>query len=212
MDRIGQADRQTITRLLLQWSDGSTDALDRLIPLVHTELHRIAERSLRREDGNHTFQPTDLVNEAFLKLFDQKQVEWQNRMHFFGIAANLMRRILVDHYRKQHADKRGGGATKVSIDSVFDLPELPGKEWSEQDKINLLALNQALEKLKELDPEKCSVVELRYFFGLSVEDTATAMNIAVSTVVRHWRWARAFLYRTLKEETPDGQTAMETDG
>ena len=195
---------EDVTQLLLAWSSGDAEALDRLIPLVYTELHRIAERSLRREAEGHTLQPTALVNEAFLKLFDQTRVEWQNRLHFFGVAANLMRRILIDHARKHLAGKRGGGVVKVPLESLFNVSEstlATGQlEWSDDKYVELLALNEALEKLEKLDPGKCRVVECRYFFGLTVEETAVALSVSAATVVREWRAARAFLFRALSKK------------
>lgn len=192
---------EDLTQLLVAWSNGDKQALDQLIPLVYSELHRIAERSLRREAEGHTLQPTALVNEAFLKLFRQSEVEWQNRLHFYGVAASLMRRILIDHARKSQADKRGGGIVKVPLDSIFNLSEsllsAGTLDWSDEKQVELLALNEALEKLEALDPEKCRVVELRYFFGLTVEETAVALSISTATVVRQWRAARAILYRAI---------------
>lgn len=212
---MDQPDPQTITQLLLDWSNGQRQALERLLPLVYTELHRIAERSLRREGEGHTLQPTALVNEAFLRLFDQARVEWQNRLHFFGVAANLMRRILIDHARKHHAGKRGGGARKVSIDSLLNLSEemiTNGRfDWSDEKYVELLTLNNALEELEKLDPEKCRIVELKYFFGLTVEEIAVALNVSVATVVRQWRAARAFLYRAINKEVSDGSITLEKD-
>lgn len=211
---------EDVTQLLLAWSNGDRQALDRLVPLVNTELHRIAERSLRREADGHTLQPTALVNEAFLKLFDQTRVEWQNRLHFFGVAANLMRRILIDHARKNLAGKRGGDVVKIPLESLFNVSEstlATGQlEWSDDKFVELLALNEALEKLEELDPGKCRVVECRYFFGFSVEETALALGVSAATVVREWRAARAFLYHALaKKESPhalgNDPATLETD-
>lgn len=212
---MDQPDPQTITQLLLDWSKGDRQALESLLPMVYTELHRIAERSLRREGEGHTLQPTALVNEAFLKLFDQTRVEWQNRLHFFGVAANLMRRILIDHARRHHASKRGGGAKKVSVDSLLNLSKemiTEGRfEWSDEKYVELLTLNNALEELEKLDPEKCRIVELKYFFGLTVEETAVALDVSVTTVVRQWRAARAILYRAIKKEVSDGSITLEKD-
>jgi len=192
---------EDLTQLLVAWSNGDKQALDQLIPLVYTELHRIAERSLRREAEGHTLQPTALVNEAFLKLIDQTRVEWQNRLHFYSVTARLMRRILIDHTRKHLAGKRGGDVVKVPLESFFNASEstlATGQpEWSDDKFVELLALNEALEKLEELDPDKCRVIECRYFFGLSVEETAVALNVSAATVVREWRAARAFLHRAL---------------
>ncbi len=211
---------EDITQLLLAWSDGDRQALDRLVPLVYTELHRIAARSLRRENEGHTLQPTALVNEAFLKLFDQSRIDWQNRLHFFGVAANLMRRILIDHARRHLADKRGGDVVKVPLESLFNVSEdtlATGRlDWSDDKLVELLSLDEALNKLERLDPDKCRVVECRYFFGLTVEETAAALNVSAATVVREWRGARAFLHRALaKKESshanPNDTATLETD-
>lgn len=212
---MDQPDPQTITQLLLDWSNGNRQSLERLLPMVYTELHRIAERSLRREGEGHTLQPTALVNEAFLRLFDQSRVEWQNRLHFFAVAANLMRRILIDHARKHHAGKRGGGARKISIDSLLNLSKemiTDGRlDWSDEKYVELLTINNALEELEKLDPEKCRIVELKYFFGLTVEETAVALDVSVATVVRQWRVARAILYRAINKEVSDGSITLEED-
>lgn len=212
---MDQPDPQTITQLLLDWSKGERQALERLIPVVYTELHRIAERSLRREGEGHTLQPTALVNEAFLKLFDQTRVEWQNRLHFFGVAANLMRRILIDHARKHHANKRGGGAKKISIDSLLNLSKemvTDGRfDWSDEKYVELLTINNALEQLEKLDPQKHSIVALKYFFGFTVEETAAALDVAVATVVRQWRTAKTFLYHEITKEALNGSITLEKD-
>ena len=211
---------EDITQLLLAWSGGNRQALDCLVPLVYTELHRIAERSLRRAAEGHTLQPTALVNEVFLKLFDQTRVEWQNRLHFFGVAANLMRRILIDHARKRLAGKRGGDVVKVPLESLFNVSEdtlaTGCLDWSDDKLVELLSLNEALEQLEKLDPDKCRVVECRYFFGLTVEETAVALDVSAATVVREWRGARAFLHRALaQKESPDAKgtdpTTLETN-
>ncbi|MGE0885789.1 MAG: sigma-70 family RNA polymerase sigma factor [Blastocatellales bacterium] len=213
---MSHVDPRTVTHLLVSWNEGDRGAFDQLIPLVYAELHRIAERSLHQEQEGHTLQPTALVNEAFLKLCDQTRVEWQNRLHFFAVAAKLMRRILLDHARKHHAAKRGGYAKKIPLDSLLNLSEeqitRSGFEWSDEKTLELMALEDALQELEELDPEKCHVVELRYFFGLTVEETADALGVSVPTVVRQWRAARAFLYRSInKQEIHDGETSVETD-
>ncbi|MCI0336379.1 MAG: sigma-70 family RNA polymerase sigma factor [Acidobacteria bacterium] len=178
-----------ITQLLLAWSDGEREALDKLLPLVYRELKRLAERYLRRERSGHTLQPTALVHEAYLKLIDQKHVRWQNRAHFFGVAAQAMRRILVDHARSFQSEKRGGSETKISFDEGLDLS---GERANE-----LIALDDALKSLAELDPQKSRIVELKYFGGLSLEEIAEALGVSRATVVRQWRLARAWLYSEL---------------
>lgn len=212
---MDQPDHQTITQLLLDWSKGDRLAMEQLIPMVYAELHRIAERSLRREAESHTLQPTALVNEAFLKLFDQTRVEWQNRLHFFGVAARLMRRILIDHARKHHASKRCGGAKKIPFDSLLNLSEdqitNTRFDWSDAKYVELLALNDALEELERLDSDKARIVELKYFFGLTVEEIAVALHVSVATVVRQWRAARTFLYHAINKEVLDETDSLETD-
>ena len=174
-----------ITRLLLAWSEGDRGALERLLPLVYRELKQIAERYLRRERQDHTLQTTALVHEAYLKLIDQRDVRWQNRAHFFGVAAQAMRRILVDHARSYKTDKRAG--VKISLeDENIDV--------SEQRAGELLALDDALDKLVQIDPQKSRIVELRFFGGLSIEETAEVLDIGTATVNRQWRLAKAWLY------------------
>jgi RNA polymerase sigma factor (TIGR02999 family) len=174
-----------VTRLLQQWSNGQEQALDRLLPHIHDELRKLAAGYLRRERPDHTLQPTALVNEAFLKLIDQRAVKWQNRAHFFGIAAQAMRRILVDHARAHAADKRGGGVRKVPFDdaSVSSLPM----------DVDLIALDEALTRLAAIDPQQSRVVELRFFGGLTMEETAEVMRISPATIGREWRMAKAWL-------------------
>jgi RNA polymerase sigma factor (TIGR02999 family) len=180
-----------ITQLLVDWSKGDQKALDKLLPLVYGELHRLAGNCLRRERPGHTLQPTALVNEAYLKLIDQKHAKWQNRAQFFGVAAQLMRRILVDHARKHQATKRGGpDQQRLSITSAERLVKQP--------EIDLLALHEALEDLAKLDPQQERIVELRFFGGLSIEDTAEVLGIGHATVERDWKMARAWLRRNLE--------------
>ncbi len=184
-----------ITQLLVAWGDGDQAALEQLIPLVHRELHRLAKGYLHQERPGHILQTTALVNEAYLRLIDWKDVHWQNRAHFFGVAAQLMRRILVDCARTRHQDKRGGAACQVSLDeavtvSVERLPEL-------------IALDEALEQLAVFDPRKSRMVELRFFGGLSEEETAEALKVSPRTVRREWSLARAWLYHELKRGKPD---------
>src|SRR5205809_1759724 len=181
---------ENVSQLLVKWGEGDQAALDQLMPLVYSELRRLASNYLRRERQNHTLQPTALVNEAYLKLIDQKSARWQNRAHFYGVAAQLMRRILVDHARQHQAAKRGGPSLeRLSITSAGQLGEKPD--------LDLLALNEALEELKTFDPQQERIVELRYFGGLSIEETAEVMGVGHATVERDWKMARAWLRRKL---------------
>jgi RNA polymerase sigma-70 factor (ECF subfamily) len=178
---------QHLTQLLAAWSGGDQSALDRLLPLVEAELHRLAHHYMSHERQDHTLQTTALVNEAYLKLIDQR-VEWQNRAHFFGIAAQIMRRILIDHARRRLGPRHGGGNT-VSLDEVAVVSDERASE--------LVALDEALTKLADVDERKSKVVELRYFGGLSVEDTATVLGVSTETIRREWLRARAFLHREM---------------
>lgn len=178
-----------ITQLLEKWSKGDEKALDQLMPLVYDELHRIAEGYLRRERREHTLQPTALVNELFLKFFDQNSMSWQNRAQFFGVAAQIMRRILVDHARAHHTAKRGGDRLAVSLKDIAAFGAQPDTD--------LLALHDALNQLEELDPVQGRIVELRFFGGLTIRETAEVMQISHATVEREWRTAKAFLKREL---------------
>ncbi len=186
-----------ITLLLEQWSDGDQAALAELVPLVYDELRGLAAAYLRREPRGHTLPTSALVNEAFLRLVEQKRVQWRNRTHFFGIAARLMRRILVDHARRYLYAKRGAGARRLSLDQ---LPELGVMRPDE-----LVALDDALCDLAVLDPDQVRVVELRYFGGLTGEEIGELLGISIPTVTRRWRMARAWLYRYLSAEVDDGQ-------
>jgi RNA polymerase sigma factor (TIGR02999 family) len=180
-----------ITELLIDWSKGDQSALEKLMPLVYNELRRLATNYLRRERASHTLQPTALVNEAYLKLIDQRNAKWQNRAHFFGISAQLMRRILVDHARQHQAVKRGGSAQqRLSITSAEQIIQQP--------EIDLLALNEALEELSQIDPQQGRIVELKFFGGLSIEETAEVLGISHATVERDWKMARAWLRRKLE--------------
>jgi RNA polymerase sigma factor (TIGR02999 family) len=180
-----------ITQLLVDWSNGDQKALDKLMPLVYRELRRLASNYLRRERPGHTLQPTALVNEAYLKLIDQKSARWQNRAQFFGVAAQLMRRILVDHARAHQADKRGGSdQQRLSITSAERLVQQP--------EVDLLALHEALEELATLDPQQERIVELRFFGGLSIEETAEVLGVGHATIERDWKMARAWLRRKLE--------------
>ena len=187
-------DRSQVTELLKQWTDGRQDALDQLIPRIYAELRKLASSYLRRERADHSLQPTALVHEAFLKLVDQRAVQWQNRAHFFGIAAQAMRRILVDHARAHAAEKRGSGERPVAIDD-----NLPGGAGVD---LNVIALDEALCKLAALDLQQSRIVELRYFGGLTMEETAEALKISPATVGRDWTVAKAWLYAELKPEIP----------
>lgn len=179
-----------ITQLLVRWGSGDKTALDQLMPLVQSELRRLAGNYLRRERPGHTLQPTALVNEAYLRLIDQRSARWQNRAHFYGIAAQLMRRILVDHARVKHAEKRGGSKQeRLSITSARALATKPD--------LDVLALHEALEELKTIDPQQERIVELKFFGGLSIEETAEVLGIGHATVERDWKMARAWLRRKL---------------
>lgn len=174
-----------ITELLAAWNDGDETSLEQLFPVVEQELRCIAHRYMRRENPNHTLQTTALVNEAYLKLVDQTRVSWQNRAQFFAISAQIMRRILINHARDRRADKRGGGAIHVELEDI--------SAFSYEKSEELLALDEALENLKKFDALKSRIVELRYFGGLTLEETAEVLKISVPTVSLHWRMARAWL-------------------
>ena len=185
-----------ITQLLVDWSKGDQKALDKLMPLVYSELRRLAGNYLRRERQGHTLQPTALVNEAYLKLVDQRNAKWQNRAQFFGVAAQLMRRILVDHARAHQAEKRGGlDQQRLSITSAG---QIGAKPVISEPTIDLLALHEALNELAEIDPQQSRIVELKFFGGLSIEETAEVMGIGHATVERDWKMARAWLRRKLE--------------
>ena len=182
--------------MLIQLSEGKSQVVDDILPLIYDELRSLASNYLRRERSDHTLQPTALVHEAYIKLIDQTQVKWQNRAHFFGIAANIMRRILVDYARKHGADKRGGAAEKLPLEEEIMIV-------SEGKSAELLALDEALENLSKIDPQKSKIVELRYFGGLSVEETAEVLGVSEITVKRHWRMAKAWLYGQLSSENAE---------
>jgi RNA polymerase sigma factor (TIGR02999 family) len=183
---------QEITRLLADWGRGDREALDKLTPLVHAELRRIARRQMGGERAGHTLQATALVNEAYLRLAGQQGFEWRDRAHFYAVCAQVMRHVLIDHARAHARDKRGGGALHVSLD---EAAVMSGEGASE-----LMALDEALRALEEVDPQKGRVVELRYFAGLSIEETAEALGVSPTTVRREWRRAKAWLYRAIAEE------------
>jgi len=176
-----------ITKLLVEWSDGRKAALDEVLPLIEGELRRIAHRYMNKERAGHTLQTTALVNEAYLRLIDQNRVKWQNRAHFFAISARMMRRILVDHARSKHYAKRGGHAVHVSLAATEPISNGPTAE--------ITALNEALIRLERLDPRQAHVVELRFFGGLTIKETAEAMGISSDTVKREWTTAKAWIYR-----------------
>jgi RNA polymerase sigma factor (TIGR02999 family) len=181
---------KVITRLLVGWGHGDIAAFDQLVPLVYDELHQVAARRLRHERANHTLQPTALVHEVYVKLVDQDRVQWKNRAHFFAIASRLMRRILVDHARGHNAAKRGGGGPMLSLDDAGDVAGL-------QADVSLLALDEALSQLETLDAVQAQIIELRYFGGLTIEETAVVVHVSPATVGREWNVARAWLYREL---------------
>lgn len=186
-----------VTRMLVNWSNGDKSALDELLPLVYDELRRQAAAYLRREAPGHTLQATALVNEAFLRMIDQTQVTWQNRAHFFGAAANLMRQILIQHARAKHAEKRGGEAQKLCLDEVSGLADSLTKE----ENLDLIALDDALNDLAQIAPQQSRVVELRYFGGLSIEETAEVLGISPATVKREWTMAKAWLHREISRNS-----------
>jgi RNA polymerase sigma-70 factor, ECF subfamily len=178
-----------ITQLLAEWSDGNQSALDELYPLVYEELHRLARRYMSRERKGHTLQTTALINEAYVRLVDQKNVHWANRSHFFAISAQIMRRILIDHARRHAYAKRGGGAQQVSLEEVAVV--------AREQSAEIIRLDEALKILAKMDPRRCHVVELRYFGGLSNEEIAEVLKVSENTVTRDWNLARAWLYQQL---------------
>jgi RNA polymerase sigma factor (TIGR02999 family) len=181
---------QEISVLLRRWGDGDRESLDHLLPLVYDELHKQARRYLRRERQDHTLQTTALINEAYIKLIGQTQVEWESRNHFFAIAAKMMRRILVDHARTKHRDKRGGDDVKLPLDEAMHVA-------IDEGNVDLVALDDALVRLEKVDEQQARVVELRYFSGLSLEETAEALKISRATAARDWAMAKAWLHREL---------------
>jgi len=179
-----------VTRLLQDWSIGNRDALDQLLPLVYNELRRLAHSYLKSERPDHTLQTTALVHEAYLKLIDQHSVNWQNRAQFFALSAQAMRRILLDNARRHTAAKRGSGGQRISLDEVASVSREGANEA-------LIALDFALQKLETIDPEQSRIVELRYFGGLTIEETAEVLKTSPSTIQREWTIARAWLYRVI---------------
>ncbi|HKE56690.1 MAG TPA: sigma-70 family RNA polymerase sigma factor [Pyrinomonadaceae bacterium] len=183
---------ENVTQLLLGWGNGDKEALDQLMPIVYDELRRQAARYLRRERAGHTLQTTALINEAYIRLVDQKRVHWQNRAHFFGIAAKMMRRILVDHARTKKRAKRGGSDVRVSLADATLV--------SKSRDLDIVALDQALERLGKVDEQQARVVELRFFSGLTVEETAEVLSISAATVKRDWSMAKAWLHREITDD------------
>jgi RNA polymerase sigma factor (TIGR02999 family) len=182
-------DQRDVTRLLVNWSNGDRQALEALLPLVYDELRLLAGRYLRRERSGHTLQSTALVHEAYLRLIDQRNVQWQNRAHFFAVAAQMIRRILVDHARKTQTEKRGGHAPRLSLDEAMAVA---------QDRdVDLVALDDALNGLAEIDDQQAKIVELRFFGGLSIEETAEVLKISPATVKRDWVMAKSWLFREM---------------
>ena len=181
-----------VTRLLREWQDGSRDALDQLIPIVYDELRVLASRQLAREWRSERLQTTALVNEAYVKLFGQREIDWQNRGHFFAIAAQLMRRILIDHARREQREKHGGAAVRVTLDDAAAVPS-----EAQVDPVDILTLDRALQKLEQLDADQGQIVELRFFGGLTVEETAAAIGKSPATIKREWALAKGWLHREL---------------
>jgi len=180
-----------VTQLLKDWSGGDEAAADRLMPLVHEELRRLAHQYMRREKPGHTLQTSALVNEAYVRLVDQSKIQWESRAHFFGIAARLMRQILVDQARRKNFAKRGGGAIRVSLDSANAI--------AQEQSANVMALDEALKTLEQTDLRKSQIVELRFFGGMSIEETAEALKISPGTVMREWTFARAWLRNQMSQ-------------
>lgn len=186
-----------ITQLLLQWSDGDRTALDRLLPMVYGELRRLAQSYLRRHRHNLSLQPTALVHEAYLKLINQEQVNWQNRAQFFGLSAKIMRDLMVDHARRVNAAKRGGDNYLLSLSEA--------DQFGQAQDLDLLALDEAMSELAKFKPRHCQIIELRFFGGLTIEETAEVLAISHATVERDWNFARTWLYRQLKSVSEDPQ-------
>jgi RNA polymerase sigma factor (TIGR02999 family) len=190
--KMTQQAQKSITQLLIAWSDGDRAALDELVPLVHAELRRLARSYMRGERQGHTLQTTALINEAYLRLVEQKHVRWQNRAHFLAIAAQLMRRILVDYARRRQYQKRGAGAVQVTLAEA--------ESRSNESSPDLVALDEALTELATRDPRRSQVVELRFFGGLSIEESAEAMKVSTTTIERDWTIAKAWLHKELAKK------------
>ena len=189
--RMTEAQTHGLTQLLIDWSNGDQSAFDKLMPLIDEELRRLAHRYMSRERAGHTLQTTALVNEAFVRLVNRKNVNWQNRAHFFGLAAQLMRTILVDHARSHACAKRGGGAFKLELDDALVVSQKKASE--------VIALDDALKELARLDPQQSRIVELRFFGGLTVEETAEVLHLSPATIKREWSTAKAWLYHELSK-------------
>lgn len=183
-----------ITVLLQEWREGNQAAFANLISLVYNELHQIAAKALHNQD-QHTLQPTALINEAFIRLVKIKNIEWQNRVHFFAVAANIMRRVLIDYARAHYADKRGKGRLTVQLDEAI--------RWPGAEDVSIITLDDALSDLARLDPRQSEIVELRFFGGLSIEETAQYLSVSEATVVREWRTARAWLHNSISKRLPN---------
>ena len=183
-----------LTQLLIEWRNGDKAALDQLMPLVHEELRRLARHYMGRERRDHTLQTSALINEAYLRLVDQRDTPWQNRAHFFAVAAQVMRHILIDHARSHQYEKRGGGAQRVSFDE--------GVAFTDQRASEIVALDDALTSLATVDPRKSRIVELRFFGGLNIEETSEVMNLSPTTIQREWRAAKAWLRRFIEGQNP----------
>ena len=194
-DSVSSSSPRDVTQLLAAWGSGDKSAFDQLLPLVHAELRRIAQRQMRQERPGHTLQATALVNEAYLRLAGDQGLEWRDRAHFFAVCAQVMRHILIDHARSRGREKRGGGAIQVSLNDALIV--------ADEQATDMLALDEALSALERMDPQMARVVELRYFAGLTVEETAEVLNSSPRTVRRDWRRAKAWLYRMIREGTTD---------
>jgi RNA polymerase sigma factor (TIGR02999 family) len=192
---LSELSARNVTKLLVQWSGGDPEALDALIPLVYQELRRVARYYLKQEKQSHTLSSTALVHEAYLRLVNQKDVTWQNRAHFFGVAAQMMRRILVDHARHHGYAKRGGGVLTLALEEALATPQ--------RRELNLVALDDALDSLAKLDDRQRRMVELRFFGGLSIEETSEVLGVSVPTVKREWASARAWLFREISRGSCD---------
>jgi RNA polymerase sigma factor (TIGR02999 family) len=188
---LNQQVSENVTQLLIDLSNGDRNAVDLLLPVIYDELRKLAANYLRRERPDHTLQPTALVHEAYIRLVDQTRVNWQNRAHFFGVAAQIMRRLLVDHARRHNAEKRGQDFQKITLDENIDR--------AVERSTMLIALDDALHALAEFDEQKARVVELRYFGGLSIEETADVMGVTPTTIKRHWRFAKAWLHGEMEK-------------
>ncbi len=185
------ADSENLTQLLIDVGKGNDAALNQILPQIYQELRRLAGSYMSRERSDHTLRPTALVHEAYLRLIDQRRVDWKNRAQFLGMAANMMRRVLVNHARDRAAEKRGGGAPRVTLSIAEGL---------EQPELDIMAVDQALEKLAELDPRKTQIVEYKFFTGLTTDEIAAVLGISVATVEREWKFARAWLFEALKAQ------------